>query len=260
MIVLEKPIPKKLRVAVFDFDGTLSTLRAGWERVMEPLMLEVLCPNGATEKDVRQVRDYISASTGIQTVLQMKARCEMVRQRGGTPLSPWEYKAEYNRRLMENVALRRAEARESGAERYLMRGAREFLCLLKERGVGLFAASGTDEADVISEAEILGLRDCFDGIAGAKPLSEDCSKEATLRRLIEENGSDGLLVVGDGPVEIRLGRAVSAATLGIVGLENEREGYDPVKVRRLTDAGAHLLVDCFKNAEEILGLIEGEAK
>ena len=34
-------MPKgKIKAAIFDFDGTCSTLRCGWERVMEPLMLE----------------------------------------------------------------------------------------------------------------------------------------------------------------------------------------------------------------------------
>lgn len=31
-----------IKAAVFDFDGTISTLRCGWEEVMEPLMLECI--------------------------------------------------------------------------------------------------------------------------------------------------------------------------------------------------------------------------
>lgn len=257
MIVLEHPKKQRIKVAVFDFDGTLSTLRCGWESVMEPLMLECICEGTPDEESRGLVKEYISSSTGIQTILQMKALCEMVRERGRTPLSPWEYKAEYNRRLMKNVTKRREDALSGNGEKYLIKGCQKFLERLKSNNVRIFAASGTDDADVKLEAKALGLFDYFDEIAGAMPMSEDCSKEATLRRLMEESGNDGLLVVGDGPVEIRLGRSVGASTLGIVGREAELCGYDPVKVKRLTDAGAHVLCDCFQNADEIFSEIEG---
>lgn len=256
MIILENAEKRKISAAVFDFDGTLSTLRCGWEQVMEPLMLEVIYGDHPTDEEVATVREYISASTGIQTILQMKWICEMVEKRGGTPLSAWDYKAEYNRRLMENVLKRREEARLS-PEKFLMKGGPEFLAALKARGVKIYAASGTDDADVKLEAEALGIAKYFDEIAGALPFSEDCSKEATLKRLIGEGGSDGLIVVGDGPVEIRLGREAGATTVGIVGKESELSGYDEVKIKRLTAAGAHILCDCFAEADEIFEFIEG---
>ena len=37
---------ERLRAAVFDFDGTVSTLRCGWEQVMRPLMLECIAGDG----------------------------------------------------------------------------------------------------------------------------------------------------------------------------------------------------------------------
>ena len=36
-------LPKgKVKAAIFDFDGTFSTLRCGWEKVMRKLMLELI--------------------------------------------------------------------------------------------------------------------------------------------------------------------------------------------------------------------------
>ena len=37
------------RVAVFDFDGTVSLIRAGWMEIMIPMMLEVLSALGTGE-------------------------------------------------------------------------------------------------------------------------------------------------------------------------------------------------------------------
>ena len=257
MIVLEECRKTKIKSAVFDFDGTVSTLRSGWETVMEPLMLEILYGDSPKREETKRVKDYISASTGIQTILQMKWICEELTRMGKTPKSPWDYKAEYNERLMQTVRERRARAEGGYADEYLMKGAREFLLELKRRGVKIYAASGTDDADVKEEARILGLYDLFDGVEGAKPRSEDCSKEATLRRLIAEGGTDGLIVVGDGPVEIRLGREAGAATVGIAGREADRCGFDEVKCERLKKAGAHMLCDSFENINEIFEFLEG---
>lgn len=258
MKVLHTHEKQPIKAAVFDFDGTLSTLRCGWEQVMAPLMEEYISGGNITQEIKEKVAAYIDASTGIQTILQMKWLAQAVKEAGFTPLDPWEYKAEYNRRLMENVEKKRTLAQAGNRAQYLMKGGEQFLKALKNRGVKIYAASGTDEADVRMEAAALGIAAYFESIEGAKPFSEDCSKEATLRRLIEENGSaGGLLVVGDGPVEIKLGREANALTLGIAGSEQNLCGFDEAKIRRLTDAGAHALVDCFEDLDGIFDWMEG---
>ena len=88
---------KPVRAVLFDFDGTVSTLRCGWEAVMKPLMLEMISggkPYG--EELEREVETYISESTGIQTIHQMKWLASTVRERGNNPNAPddpWWYKA-----------------------------------------------------------------------------------------------------------------------------------------------------------------------
>lgn len=59
----------RLDAAVFDFDGTLSKLRAGWEGVMEPLMCELI--PGDPDEVRALVKKYIDDSTGIQTIFQI---------------------------------------------------------------------------------------------------------------------------------------------------------------------------------------------
>ncbi|MCQ2432765.1 MAG: HAD family hydrolase [Clostridia bacterium] len=238
--------------AVFDFDGTLSKLRSGWELVMEPLMAEVI--PGNPEELLPMIRDYIDKSTGIQTIHQMRWIAEQVTARGGQALDPWEYKAEYNRRLMEQVAKRREDIQNGIVPRndYLVDGAENFLAKLKQSGVRLYAASGTDDPDVKEEARILGLYDYFEEINGASLSADSCSKEAVLKKLVKPGRR--LLVVGDGRVEIALGKAAGALTLGVCSWDipgSTPDGLNPDKARRLTDAGAHALCADFKEAEEL---------
>ena len=239
--------------AVFDFDGTLSKLRAGWESVMEPLMCELI--PGDSEEVKSLVRSYIDESTGIQTIFQMRWLAEEIARRGGVARDPWEYKDEYNRRLMLEVARRREAviSGEENREKYCVFGGRELLCALKDRGVKLFAASGTDEEDVIEEARVLGFDEYFDEISGAQRSTDQCSKEAVLRRLVKPGAN--ILVVGDGKVEIALGRESGALTLGIASLDApgcDTHEYNMQKYERLIGAGAHAIVADFCDLEEIL--------
>ena len=108
MEILQKTPQTPVEAVLFDFDGTISTLRYGWVPVMRQLMLELLggdAPGAALKKEVD---DYIEESTGIQTIFQMKWLAARVREAGRTDLpdDPWWYKDEYNRRLMQTVSAR----------------------------------------------------------------------------------------------------------------------------------------------------------
>jgi len=240
---------------LFDFDGTISTLRHGWEQVMEPLMTELLGEGAA-----RIIRAYIDESTGVQTIFQMKWLAEQVRLRTGRAESPWNYKAEYNRRLMETVSKRRASVADGTADRedYMIAGSEALLSALAGRGVALFVASGTDDPDVKAEVEALGLSGYFGRIAGAPPGVEDCSKEGVIRELLREGVTgERLAVVGDGKVEIAIGRENGARTLGLASDEESRRGLNPVKRERLIKAGADVIAGDFLELDELMDFFMG---
>ena len=251
-----------VRAVLFDFDGTLSTLRCGWEAVMKPLMLEMISGGKPYDEALeREVEAYISDSTGIQTIHQMKWLAATVRERGNNPTAPddpWWYKAEYNRRLMENVSdrIERLTSEKVSACEYLIKGSEEFLRALCERGVCVYVASGTDHPDVCAEAEALGLRKYFTLIAGAPVGEENCSKEKVMAQLLgaENLRGDEVAVIGDGKVEIRLGCEAGARTVGLA--TNEREGgVDPVKRERLIAAGADVIAGDFTEKEALLAFL-----
>jgi phosphoglycolate phosphatase-like HAD superfamily hydrolase len=248
-----------LKAALFDFDGTISTLRYGWEKIMEPLMLEMIAGKSEIDEElIKEVREYIDQSTGIQTYYQMKWLADTVKRHGRNPNAsedPWWYKEEYNKRLMLPVKQRIENIKKGkmNASDYLVKGSIDFLETLYNKGVEIYVASGTDDPDVKNEAEVLGLSKYFKEISGAPLGKADCSKEAVLRRLVEENELKGseVIVIGDGKVEIALGREVGALTLGIASDEEKRCGVNPIKRERLIKAGAHAIVGDFNNLEDL---------
>src|SRR5215210_4590041 len=92
----------RTRVALFDFDGTLSTIRSGWVDVMVPMMVELLAEtrSGESEAELTSiVADYVWRLNGKQTIYQMIELADQVGKRGGKPLDPLAYKHMYLDRL-----------------------------------------------------------------------------------------------------------------------------------------------------------------
>jgi len=253
----------KVRHALFDFDGTLSVLREGWETVMVPVMIEAICGQSPATPEIEgEVREYVEQSTGILTILQMEWLVEAVRRHEltGAPLTATEYKACYLERLMVRVRerIRQVETGACLADERMLSGARDFLAGLQERGAQLYLISGTDHADVQREAGVLGLTDFFTGrIYGALDEREAHSKERIIQRILDEHHlfGDELLVVGDGPVEIRAARARGAIALGVASDEVARAGWNEHKIVRLKQAGADLLIPDFSQPEAIFRLL-----
>ncbi|HEX2999784.1 MAG TPA: HAD family hydrolase, partial [Armatimonadota bacterium] len=103
------------RFALFDFDGTLSLIRQGWQGIMIPMMVEILQETGSGESPAALeacVRDFVERLTGKQTIYQMIRLKEEVEQRGGVPLDPLAYKQIYNDRLWEHIRHRVAGLRD----------------------------------------------------------------------------------------------------------------------------------------------------
>ncbi|TLU90402.1 PfkB family carbohydrate kinase [Dyadobacter sediminis] len=260
-----------IRYAVFDHDGTISTLRQGWEDIMEPVMMQAILGDHYHKVDSAifdtiqlRVRDFIHTTTGMQTIYQMEGVVRMVREHGYVPedeiLDKFQYKALYNKGLLEMVRKRidKLSAGELDNEDYTLKGAIAFLNALKERGVTLYLASGTDVEDVRNEAHILGYAHLFDGgIFGALQDYTRFSKKMIIEKIIQDNQLHGneLAVFGDGPDEIREGRRAGGISVGIASNEMQRFGHNPAKRPRLIRAGAHLLIPDFSQHKKLVALL-----
>jgi phosphoglycolate phosphatase len=264
---LEVPNPAirlgRVRHALFDFDGTISVIRRGWEHIMIPMMVEMICDEHPASPEIEaQVADYVDRSTGILTIKQMQWLEEAVRRYGLSQdcRSAREYKHIYNERLLQPVRQRlsQMDGGQSACDRLMIVGARDFLQGLYDRGVALYLASGTDHVYVAEEAQALGVADFFgEHIYGARDDSEAYTKERIIQRILERHGLQGeeLLVVGDGPVEIRNAKERGAVALGVAADEDRRQGLNPRKRQRLLAAGADLIVTDFRQHQQLLSYL-----
>ncbi|MDZ7338354.1 MAG: HAD family hydrolase [candidate division KSB1 bacterium] len=254
-----------IRHALFDFDGTLSLLRQGWQEVMVPLMVEVLmetpCHEPLPELE-RFVRHVVTVTTGQQTIFQMMRLAEEVKKRGGNPEPPGVYKKEYLARLWERIK-GRVEAVKSGkvpAEQMMVPGAVQMLEALKAHGVRCYLASGTDEVDVRDEARALGIIDYFDAIHGAQDDRLEDAKMVAIHAIFAEQHVQGteLVTFGDGYVEIEDTKRVGGLAVGVASNEVRRAGIDQRKRQVLIAAGADIIIPDFRAAQALAALLFGE--
>ncbi|MDO4628396.1 MAG: HAD hydrolase-like protein [Planctomycetia bacterium] len=255
-----RPLPDRMsRFALFDFDGTVSLLREGWQEIMYTYFTEILCaiPNQTeTPEELRAVVvDFVDRLTGKQTIFQAIQLADEIQKRGGIPEDPGVYKAEYLRRLMEQIH-HRHEALQNGAspEPFLVPGVKNFLEYLNSREITCYLASGTDADDVQREVELLGLTPYFVGVFGAEETDRTaCSKEKVLKNLFETHNLRGadLLSFGDGYVEIELTRQLDGYAVGVATDEHNRSGKpDAWKRNRLLEAGADTIWADFTHGKE----------
>ena len=106
-------------VAFFDFDGTLSRIRSGWQTVMADHMLEVLLGTAVAAAAhpalSERVADAIEGLSGRPTILQMEWLVAEVEQRGGRALPAADYKAQFAERLGKRIDAR-VQALQSGSQ------------------------------------------------------------------------------------------------------------------------------------------------
>jgi len=253
--------------AIFDFDGTLSLLREGWPSVMAPMMVEELLktPNCEPEDQLRiHIDDLISRTTGKQTIYQMMDFCEEIRSRGGEPHAPAFYKKMYLDLLMERIKGRLDGVRGGSIEpeEMLVPGTYELLEGLKEHGVRMYLASGTDEHSVREEARLLGIARYFgEHIYGAIEDYQNYSKAHVIEKILVENDVPGsrLLGFGDGYVEIDNTRSAGGTAVGVATDECSRSGKpDSFKRDRLIGVGADIIVPDFSEAQALISYLFGE--
>jgi phosphoglycolate phosphatase-like HAD superfamily hydrolase len=170
------------------------------------------------------------------------------------------YKKIFNDNLMKLIHRRVAKLAcgELVSTDFQIKNAELLLRELHKRGIKLYLASGTDQADVVAEATAMGYADLFEGrIFGSIGDIKADAKKIVLERIVRENNLAGhqFATLGDGPVEMRETQKVGGLCIGVASDELRRFGWNMAKRTRLIRAGASLLVPDFSQLPALLKAI-----
>lgn len=267
-IINDFPNRGKFVFALFDFDGTISLIREGWQQIMKPYFCEELLktPRAESKEEIEScVNDFIDYLTGKQTIYQCKKLAEEISARGGKALDPQHYKDEYHQRLLNKIQ-HRLDGLANGRiqpDEMVVPGSFELMRELRARGVTIFLASGTDEEYVLKEAELLGVTQyCNGGIYGAQKDYRLFSKKMIVHKIIETHGLSGFELVGfgDGYVEIEDVKEAGGFSCGVASDEAGKKKVDLWKRDRLIQAGADIIIPNFSETKKLLDylFLEGD--
>jgi phosphoglycolate phosphatase len=252
----------RTRVALFDFDGTLSLIRSGWMEVMVPMMIEFLQETGSGESEAQLrdvVEEFVGRLTGKQTMYQMVELAENIEKRGGKPLDPLAYKKIYLDRLWQTIEHRVEELRNGrcSPEKYLVPGSRALLEALRERGYTMYLASGTDDVYMQEEAKLLDVHRYFAGVHGALDDYKSFSKAILIQRIISSAAFRGheFLGFGDGYVEIENVKNVGGVAVGVATAEPACTEVDQWKRERLVGVGADVIIPNFLKLDQLFNTL-----
>lgn len=256
----------QIRFALFDFDGTISLIREGWQEVMIPMMVDILADldTGETREQLHEiVLEFVTRLTGKQTIYQMMEFAEHVTKRGGQAKDPLEYKWDYLQLLWERIK-DRVEGLKEGRytrEEMAVPGALEMVEYLHGRGVTLYLASGTDRPYVLDESESLGMHPYFgENIFGAIDDYKNYSKAMIIEKIITDHDLKGseFAGFGDGFVEIEETKKVGGIAVGLAVDEKNRAGIDEWKRNRLIEYGADIIVPDFREYKRLFAYLFAE--
>jgi len=265
--VLRGDLPRGgYRIALFDFDGTLSLIRRNWPAIMIPMMVDELArleSGESREALAATVEEFVMRLNGKQTIYQMMQLADEVSRRGGVPAEPLEYKRRYHDLLWVQIEDRVAGLKSGrlDPEEHVVPGSHAFLQRLTDAGLTLYLASGTDLNYVRDEVAALRLEPFFgERIFGALDDYKQFSKAQVIGRIgekLRELGAppEALVSFGDGYVEIEETKRAGGTAIGVASEEETRRGVNAWKRDRLVGAGADVITGDYRRSDDLAKLL-----
>jgi phosphoglycolate phosphatase-like HAD superfamily hydrolase len=244
----------------------LSLIRQGWSELMLDLFIELIPGRRDDRPEALRtmLRDDIVALTGKPTIHQMQRFADRISERGGKPAEATWYHERFQRRLARCIGdrLKALRAGEVNRDHLMVYGSRRLLDALRARGLVLHLASGTEEAAVRREADLLGIAHYFEGrIHGPRDGGKAFSKGEVIDDIVSVHGleGEGLLAFGDGPVEIAETKRVGGSAVAVAS-DEARNGcglMDQTKRESLFRVGADVCVPDYHDAEALVDMLLG---
>lgn len=256
------PRSRPFRVAVVDFDGTVSLIREGWAREMADVGVAALVRPVPGEV-VSEIEEQMLRLSGRPSLVQMTKLAGMIAAWGVTPPSPQALHDEFLKRLFAKIDGRKRALADGSAppEAWAVPGTHDLLRALRDRGTALYLVSGTEYGDVIEEMSLLKLEEFFGPrVYAPKPGETTFHKRAAIATILRDERATGddLLGFGDGYSETVEVLAAGGVAVGVASVEVGQTGPCPRKSALLREWGADPIVADYRDAVGLVARLRGD--
>lgn len=255
---------RPFRVAVLDFDGTLSLIREGWSRIMAEVGRDVLLKQNRNvdESILKRFEDQMLRLSGRPSLVQMQKLAEELLALGAKPPSPELLHDDFLRRLFSQIEGRKRDLANGTVlpESWTVPGTHDLLNELQKRNAVLYLVSGTDLAAVREEAALLKLTEYFgDRVFAPSDLTPHFHKRDALAQILRacQIQPHELIGFGDGFSETVEVKKIGGCVVGVASVEVGKTGPNRHKTELLTEWGADIIVPDYRNAKSIVAQLWG---
>lgn len=247
------------RVAVFDFDGTVSLIREGWSGIMADLGVELLDdPSRHAELELEMLK-----LSGKPSIYQMRKLTQVVTASGKSCPTPEQLLSEFTTRLFRITGDRQKGLADGTAlpETWAVPGSHALLQNLQDRGTHLVLASGTPMEYVQHEAKLLELTRYFgDQIFAPEGNTPNFNKRDVIDQLVRQSHAPASEIIGfgDGYAETVEMKRVGGVAVGVASQPADVGGVNAMKRAMLIELGADLIVPDYADQDGLVSWLFGE--
>ncbi len=246
--IAKKPQISQVKCVVLDYDGTLTTLRKGWDKILSKYARQKINPGSSKtipelEKRIRHLTDHAGGTTPKQLMSRL---LKLIEDFGFVPKkdikSIDDYALEYSV-IFQSAIDKRLENFHEHSESYVIHGVRPMLNFLRSQQTLNYVVTGSATNAVSNELVKLEMENHFIDVYGASletvgNLKEDAIKEIMARHKL---ANSEILIIGDGSTEMRAAKRLELPTIGIASDEH-KGGLCRYKREMLLDLGAHIII------------------
>lgn len=254
--VINKPQISSVRCVVLDYDGTLTTLRKGWDVILTDYANSKINPYNKPCEGLDQAILHLTDHAGGTTPKQLMARLvKIMRQKQLVPqdeIQSIEYYAREYAEHFQKMINERVENFASASESYVIDAVRPMLDFISAKETVNYIVTGSCETAVTNELSKLEMLNYFSGVYGATIEMEGNLKMNAIREIMYKHSVKPceILIIGDGSTEMKAARDMELPAIGIASDEHEG-GLCQKKRKLLKDLGAHAIIADYKGFQNV---------
>ena len=254
--VINKPQVSSIRCVVLDYDGTLTTLRKGWDVILTEYANSKINPYNRPCEGLDKVILHLTDHAGGTTPKQLMARLvKIMRQKQLVPpdeIQSIEYYAKEYADHFQKMINKRVESFSSASESYVIESVRPMLNFISEKETINYIVTGSCEMAVTDELQKLEMFDYFSGVYGATIEMEGNLKMNAIREIMYKHSIKPceILIIGDGSTEIRAANELELPAIGIASDEHDG-GLCEKKRKLLKGLGAHAIIADYSGFQNV---------
>lgn len=254
--ILRKPKVSEIKCIVLDYDGTLTTLRKGWDIILSDYARQKINPLGlesaGLEDEIRHLCAHAGGTTPKQLVSRLMAIMDKMNLIDKSEIKSIEFYAKDYADHFQVMIDERVKRFATESESYVIKAVRPMLDFISTKNTLNYIVTGSCEIAVKEELHKLEMMHHFERVYGASLEMDGNLKLDAMNEIMARHSLSPceILVIGDGSTETRAAAELELPAIGIASDEHSG-GLCAKKRDMLAELGAHAIIADYSGFQNV---------